>query len=68
MAAGKLLDFTNYLLYTAKASNQPKIKDFATSKARDAKDEKFLGKFQFFRFFAYFEKMKCSLKVYFIMY
>ena len=47
MEAGKLLDYTNYLLYTAKASDQPVIKDFATTltKAKDAKDEKFLGEF-----------------------
>ena len=47
MEAGKLLDYTNYLLYTAKASNQPVIKDFATvtNKAKDAKDDKFLGEF-----------------------
>ena len=56
MAAGKLLDWTNYLLYTAKASDQPKIKDFVSVKAKepsikakDAKDEKFLGKLHFLR-------------------
>ena len=47
LEAGRLLDYTNYLLYTAKASNQPVIKDFATvtTRAKDAKDENFLGEF-----------------------
>lgn len=50
LKAGKLLNFTNYLLYSNVSSSQPKI-NFAkkeepkTSKAKDAKDEKFLGEF-----------------------
>ena len=40
LQAGKLLDYTNYLLYSNASSSQPKL-NFA--KAKDAKNENFLG-------------------------
>ena len=40
LQAGKLLDYTSYLLYSNASSSQPKL-NFA--KAKDAKNENFLG-------------------------
>ena len=43
LKAGKLLDYTKYLLYSNVSSSQPKLN--FQPRAKDAKDEKFLGEF-----------------------
>ena len=44
LTAGKLLDYTNYLLFSNVSKTQPKL-TFANTKAKDAKDANFLGEF-----------------------